>query len=146
MLQTLPTPIVKFSIVGAVGRMVDVDLVLRANKPKQKPLLGLTAVPAAPPPARVFRQIVFEPLWQFRDQLCRTDIGLLPKLALRGLERLFSRVDSPLGHLPRARVQDFGAAFALAMADERVARSIDQRHPDTRAIWAPAHGLRNPSD
>src|ERR1700733_4521821 len=143
-LQPLPAPIVKFSIVGAAGRMVDVDLVIRANKPEQKPLLGLPAIPTAPPPARVFRQIVVEPLWQFRDQFGRTDVGLLPKLALRGFERLFARVDSPLRHLPGPRVQDFGAAFALAMADERIARLIDQRHSNAWAIQAPAHGLRDP--
>ena len=144
-LETLPAPIVKFGIVGAAGGMVNVDLLIRANKPEQKPLLGLPAIPAAPPSARVFRQIVFEPLWQFRDQFGRTDVGLFPKLALRGFERLFSRVDSPLRHLPRARVQDFGAAFALAMADERVAGAIDQRDADTWAIQAPAHGLRTRS-
>jgi hypothetical protein len=30
------------------------------------------------------------------------------------------------------------------MADERIARLIDQRHPDAGAIEAPAHGLRDP--
>src|SRR6202044_2577326 len=94
-LETLPAPIVKFSIVGAAGRMVNLDLLLRANKPEQKPLLGLPAIPAAPPPARVFRQIVLEPFRQFRDQFGRADAGLFPKLALRGFERLFPRVDSP---------------------------------------------------
>jgi hypothetical protein len=44
------------------------------------------------------------------------------------------------------KVQNLGPAFALAMADECIASVIDQRHPDTRAVKAPAHGLRDPSD
>src|ERR1700733_1470798 len=108
-LQTLPAPIVKFCVVSAAGRMVNVDLLVRANKPEQKPLLGLPTVPAAPPSARSLRQIVLKPLRQLCDQFSRADAGFLPKLALGGLERLFAGVDSPLRHLPRTRVRDFGA-------------------------------------
>jgi hypothetical protein len=120
--------------VGATGGAVNVDLLFRANKPEQKPLLGLPPVPAAPPSARAFGQIVLEPLWQLRDQLGRTDVGLFPKLALRGVERLFPGVDSSLRHLPGTRVQNFRAAFALAMADERIAGAIDERDADARPI------------
>src|ERR1700722_5220291 len=74
-LQTLPAPIVKFCVVSAAARTVNIDLLGRADKSEQKPLLDLPTVPAAPPSARSFRQIVLKPLRQLRDQLSRAYAG-----------------------------------------------------------------------
>ena len=122
----------------------DVNVAVAAEEAAQEPILVLPGpLPAPQLAAKIFGQVVFQPLRAFGDALdqMRRDASLFLQLAERGGPRLLARVDPALRHLP-------GLVGVIdPCADEHLALAVEEHHADAAAIPAiVAHRARSTHD